>query len=117
MTLVQTNERFSGSASRTSNSCRTAGGQTFQQPEAALQVTDGSVRGVSAHFSINSMNVRPCPHRVTIAADRQGVGQSLSGTGHCVLPGHPQSESPLALDPPPGGTSVTLVWEAVRSQG
>lgn len=39
---------------------------------------------------------------------------ALSGMGRCMLLGHPQSESPLSMDPPPGGTSKTLSWEAVR---
>lgn len=114
MTIVQTGSRFSGSAARTSNTCVTTGGQAFQQPGVMFQVADGRIRGGSAHFSFESPTVAPCPHTVTITSDSQGVARSLSGTGHCVLPGHPQSESPIALDPPPGGTSVTLRWDAVR---
>ena len=113
MTLVQSGSTFSGTASRASNDCRTTGGQTFRQPGLELEVVDGHFRGGTVRFSFNSSVVKPCPHTATVTTD-QGMAIALSGSGHCVLPGHPRSESPLALDPPPGGTSVTLSWEAVR---
>lgn len=114
MTLVQTGASFEGQATKTSNSCETRGGQAFQQPATVLQITDGRVRGHSAHFSFHSFVVRPCPHQVVISTDQSGTATALSGTGRCVLPGHPQSESPVDLPPPPGGTSKTLSWQAVR---
>lgn len=115
MTLVQTGATFQGTAVRTLNECTTNGGQQFQQPGAVFQVEDGRIRGASLHFSFSSFLVRPCPHQAVVkTASQAGTAMALRGTGHCVLPGHPRSDSPLPFDPPPGGTSTTLRWEAVR---
>lgn len=114
MTLLQAGSSFEGIAHKTSNSCVTKGGQTFQQPGTVFSIVDGQVRGGQLSFSFESFLVRPCPHRAVIRDVGGGLAVALSGTGRCILPGHPQSESPLAVDPPPGGTSVTLSWEAVR---
>lgn len=114
MTLLQTGSSFEGTALKTSNSCVTKGGQTFQQPGTVFSIVDGQVLGQQLRFSFESFLVRPCPHRAVIGDVVGGLAGSLDGTGRCILPGHPQSESPIAADPPPGGTSVTLSWEAVR---
>jgi hypothetical protein len=116
MTLHQTGAAFSGDAIRTSNACRTNGGQTFQQPGTAFQVSDGRINGSSAQFSFHSPPVLPCPHQAVITGVENGIVHRLTGTGHCVVPGHPQSDSPIELDPPPGGTSKTIAWDAVRVQ-
>ncbi len=114
MTLLQAGSSFEGIAHKTSNSCVTKGGQTFQQPGTVFSVVDGQVRGQQLRFSFESFLVRPCPHRAVIRDVVGGLAVALDGTGRCILPGHPQSESPLTPDPPPGGTSVTLNWEAER---
>lgn len=114
MTLVQAGAEFEGSAIKTFNACETAGGQMFQQPGVAFDVAAGRIGGKSIHFSFHTVMVKPCPHRAVISAVQQDVAVALRGTGRCVLPGHPQSESPQVLDPPPGGTSKTLLWQAWR---
>jgi hypothetical protein len=114
MTLVQTGAEFSGTAMKTFDACQTKGGQSFQRPDSPHFVEDGRISGKSAHFSFSAAIVSPCPHRAVISAVQDGVALALSGTGHCFVPGHPRSESPLELEPPPGGTSTTLSWEAWR---
>lgn len=114
MSLVQTGSTFHGTANRTTNDCLTKGGQSFNQPGAAFVVEEGRIIGRTVHFELNGPLVMPCPHHAVISEAESGVATALSGTGRCVLPGHPQSESPLFLDPPPGGNSKTLSWEAVR---
>lgn len=114
MTLVQTGATFQGIATKTFNACETKGGQPFQQPGANFVIADGRVAGGSVRFSFSSFFVTPCPHHAVISEVESGVAAALSGTGRCILPGHPRSESPVAEDPPPGGTSKTLSWEATR---
>jgi hypothetical protein len=114
MTLVQTGTTFEGTAVKEFNSCETTGGQIFQQPSVNFFVVDGRIRGNSVYFSFESATVKPCPHQVVITETDGDSVVGLSGTGRCILPGHPQSESPVSLDPPPGGTSKTLNWEASR---
>jgi hypothetical protein len=114
MTLAQTGIEFEGTATKTFNACETTGGQTFKQPGVAIQVADGVIRGRSTHFSFQTATVRPCPHHAVVSEVQDGVVVALTGAGRCVLPGHPQSDSPINLDPPPGGTSTTLSWEASR---
>lgn len=114
MTLDQTGASFEGLANKSLNSCETRGGQSFTQPGTVFQIADGRVQGRSAHFSFHSFGVRPCPHQVVVEDAAGGTATALSGTGRCFLPGHPQSESPVDLPPPPGGTSKTLSWQAVR---
>lgn len=114
LTINAVGSGFEGVAAKTFNLCRTNGGQTFQQPASVLFVKDGRVHGNAVDFSFESPTVKPCPHHAT-ATREGGVVIRLSGTGHCMLPGHPQSESPIDLPPPPGGTSTTLSWVAERS--
>ena len=113
MTLSQSGDTFDGNATKSFNSCVTKGGQLFQQPGAVFQI-EGRIAGMTMDFSFSTPTVAPCPHHAVISANENGVAVALSGTGHCILPGHPQSESSLAQDPPPGGTSKTISWEAVR---
>jgi hypothetical protein len=111
--LVQTGSSFSGTATKTANACTTHGGQAFEQPGIQFQIVDGHISGHSVQFSVEEPIVAPCPHRAVISFEA-GVPSALNGTGRCVLPGHPQSSSPLPLEPPPGGTSTTISWNAVR---
>lgn len=113
MTLNQTGSTFAGQAIKTFNQCVTKGGQVFQQPSSQLFVQDGAIQGNNLSFSFASATVRPCPHSATASGPPGGVAVSLTGTGHCYLPGHPRSESPNVL-PPPGGTTKTVRWEATR---
>lgn len=115
MALVQTGATFSGTARKTFNACETHGGQTFQQPQvsAPLTVTDGRIQGRNIQFSLNSPTVAPCPHKAVVSQADGDTATALSGTGHCILPGHPQSGSPIVLDPP-AGTTKTLSWTAAR---
>jgi len=115
MTLIQNGASFSGTAFKTFNACETHGGQTFQQPQAnaPLTITDGHVQGRNIRFALNSPTVTPCPHKAVIAEFDGSMAVALSGTGHCILPGHPQSNSPVVLDTP-AGTTKTLSWSAVR---
>lgn len=117
MTLFQTGSSFSGTAMTDFQQCVTRGGQDFSSPDAGLPkaVSNGRITGASVHFSFSNFLITPCPHHAVISEVQDGVAVALSGTGRCVLPGHPQSESPVEADPPPGGTSKTLRWEAVRS--
>lgn len=114
MTLAQTGATFQGTAIKTFNSCETSGGQVFVQPEINRTVEAGRISGHSIHFSFNSATVRPCPHQAVISELEGGLATALDGGGRCNLPGHPQSESPIAIDPPPGGTATTLSWRAWR---
>lgn len=113
MTLVQAGASFSGTATKEQNLCTTNGGQTFQQPQSEFFVVGGEVQGNSLHFSFESATVRPCPHAATVIAVDGSIATELRGTGHCLLPGHPESTSPTEL-PPPAGTTKTLRWDASR---
>lgn len=113
MNVTQTGSTFEGIAFKSSNSCTTKGGQSFQQAATVLSIANGRIGGRQLEFSFESFIIRPCPHRAVVEV-AEGVAVALHGSGRCILPGHPQSESPLAIDPPPGGTSVTLEWEARR---
>lgn len=117
MTLVQSGDTFTGTATKTFNDCETKGGQSFNQPGAFLLISDGRITGRSLQFSFTgSVTVTPCPHHAVVSAVDNGVAVALSGTGRCILPDHPQSESPFQQDPQTdkGGLSKTLSWEAVR---
>lgn len=114
MTLVQSGAIFEGMATKESNICETTGGQMFQQPGVNFFIENGRINGDSAHFSFHSPTVKPCPHQVVITDVANGQVTGMSGTGRCILPGHPQWQGPFVVDPPPGGTSKTLNWEATR---
>lgn len=114
MTLVQSGVIFEGVATKESNACETTGGQIFQQPGVTFAIENGRINGNGAHFSFHSPTVKPCPHQVVITDVANGRATGMSGTGRCFLPGHPQWEGPFDVDPPPGGTSKTLNWEASR---
>lgn len=116
MWLSQAGADFEGAATATVQECLTSGGQGFVSPgfQIPTAVEQGRMRGNGLRFVLSNPMVRPCPFHATIEEISEGVATALSGGGRCVLPGHPRSESVVQLDPPPGGTSVTLRWEAVR---
>lgn len=116
MILNQSNHAVSGVAILTASACTTRGGQSFIQPGIGLPLTvsDGVIRSRSFHFSLANLTVTPCPMRTVITEQSNGTATAFSGTGRCVLPGHPKSESVVVLPPPPGGTSKTLSFEAWR---
>jgi hypothetical protein len=116
MTLIQTGATFTGTATQTTHNCETAGGQQFQSSDAAIPivVAEGRISGRAIRFSWAGPTVNPCPHQATISVIQGDTAVALTGTGHCFVPGHPKSESPIVLDPPPAGTSKILTWQAVR---
>lgn len=116
MTLTQQGASFEGTALQTTQECRTRGGKGFTSPGSAapIQITGGRITGAAIRFDLATPMVIPCPYQAVITAMRDGTAVALSGTGRCLLPGHPQSESPFVLDPPPGGTSKVLTWTATR---
>lgn len=81
---------------------------------AVFQVTDGQIQGGTVKFSIGTFTVGPCPYNAIISDLTGSTAVALRGTGHCILPGHPRSESPIPADPSPGGTSTAISWTAVR---
>jgi hypothetical protein len=116
MMLTQTGTTFSGTAAQSLNQCVTQGGQQFTPPGSDLLImVDGRIRGASIQFSFANAFLTPCPHAGVISVVEDGLAQTLTATGRCFVPGHPQSESPIPADPPLSG-SKTLNWEAVRLQ-
>lgn len=112
--LAQDGSTFSGSGEQTSITCETGGGEVFVPPAEFsppfFSVVEGTIRGRSIQFVTGGP--LPSTKRGVISAAAAGVAQVLSATGRTIVPGHPQS--PLPAEPPPGGTSKTLNWEAVR---
>jgi hypothetical protein len=111
MTLIQAGSEFTGTAAWASNACETKGGQVFSAGFPTIAI-HGQVSGRSLHFDWIEPGGLVCPQHGRINELANGVAGLLSGTGRCIVPGHPLS--PVPLDPPPGGTSKTLVWEAAR---
>lgn len=115
MTLNQVGTSFDGVIVRTDTICRTKGGFEFEPSPGlsppASDVVDGTIRGRSIHF-MTVAGPLFSPHHGTIAAVENGLATELRATGRTIVPGHPQS--PVPVDPPPGGTSKTILWEAVR---
>jgi hypothetical protein len=112
MTLSQAGSEFTGAAAWASNECETRGGQVFSAGFPPITI-DGQISGRSLRFDWIEPGGLVCPQHGRIGDLANGVAGHLSGTGRCIVPGHPLS--PVPLDPPPGGTSKTLMWEAVRS--
>lgn len=116
MELVQTGASFSGSHDLTSITCETNGGIVFTPPPEfappSSAVENGVVKGLSIHFRESSGPLFGEYHG-TISEAEDGVATALQITGRTIVPGHPKS--PVPLDPPPGGTSKTISWVAVRS--
>jgi hypothetical protein len=112
MTLSQAGSEFTGAAAWASNECETRGGQVFSAGFPPITI-DGQISGRSLPFDWIEPGGLVCPQHGRIGDLANGVAGHLSGTGRCIVPGHPLS--PVPLDPPPGGTSKTLMWEAVRS--
>jgi hypothetical protein len=108
MELTQSNGTFGGTAVAT-GTCETKGGQVFSRGGAEISILDGEIRGQSVAFTWAEDGMLFCPYHGVISQDEAG---QMSGTGRCIIPGHPKSGAPLP--PPPGGTSNTLSWIAVR---
>jgi hypothetical protein len=106
MELFQDGDTFDGTAASTSE-CETRGGQTFSSGTADIEILDGTINGRSIKFVWIDDVV--CPYKLSLSSD----ADRLSGTGRCIVPGHPQS--PVPMDPPPAGTSKTLSFEATRA--
>jgi hypothetical protein len=104
--LEQDGTSFWGSAAMTGGTCSTAGGQQYAMQQPDIQIVDGSLRGRSARFTWLEDGFLGCPYHVVVSGD------VMTGTGRCVVPGHPQS--PVPLDPPPSGTSKTVSFRATR---
>jgi hypothetical protein len=111
MTLSQAGSEFTGTAAWDSNACETRGGQVFSAGFPPITI-EGQISGRSLRFDWIEPGGLVCPQHGRIGDLANGVAVVLSGTGRCIVPGHPLS--PVPLDPPPAGTSKTLVWEAVR---
>lgn len=111
LTLSQADGGFTGTAEWTANLCETNGGQVFSAGSPPIAI-DGHISGRSLHFDWTEAGMLSCPHRAVSTQIVDGTAVHLSGTGRCIVPGHPLS--PVPLDPPPAGTSKVLVWEAVR---
>jgi hypothetical protein len=92
--------------------CTTGNGVVFPGG-ADIAIVDGRIRGRALRFTLVEDGMLACPYSGVIVEDEAGTATRLRGTGRCVVPGHPQS--PVPLDPPPAGTSKTLIWEAWRS--
>ena len=112
MTLNQTNESFSGSASTNTNDCETNGAQIFTGTLPAVLITDGQVTGRRVEFMWVEDGMLFCPHHGVASGADGGLANQLDGTGRCIVPGHPKSAAPLP--PPPAGTSKTVSWTAAR---
>jgi hypothetical protein len=109
MELRQDGDTFDGTAQGTTSACETRGGQSFSSGEGAeIEILNGAINGRSVTFDWLEDRTVLCPYKLAIAAD----ADRMSGTGRCIVPGHPKS--PVPMDPPPGGTSKTLRFEATR---
>lgn len=117
MQLSQTGASFSGSATRTAVTCETGRGHVFEPAVMAfpnsLPVADGVITGRAIHFLIGSVGGLGCPHNGAITRLDGGKATTLTASGRCILPGHPQSPAPV--DPPPLGTSHDTSFVATRS--
>lgn len=115
MELIQAGTTFSGMATRTSLLCETGGGRALVPPGGfpdSLPVADGLLTGRGVHFLFSALAGLGCPHNGAIIDLEGGRARTLSATGRCIVPGHPQSPAPLA--PPPRGTSKDVTWQATR---
>lgn len=115
MTLVQVGSTFTGLSDNTAHECVTKGGQVFQDPEASTTTTiaDGELHGRSLRMLLDN-EIVDCRYHAAIKDVEGNTAVVLEGGGTCIIPGHPQSEAPIALDPPPAGTSKALSFTAVR---
>jgi hypothetical protein len=110
--LDQSGRSFDGTASGAGSTCRTRGGQVFAAGYPNVEIVGGTIRGQSMSYTRVEPDGVFCTERGVIAQTDGMVATRLSGTGRCTVPGHPKS--PVPLDPPPGGTSKVISWEAWR---
>ncbi|HSM34783.1 MAG TPA: hypothetical protein VK837_00170 [Longimicrobiales bacterium] len=111
LTLDQNGATFTGFATQ-SSSCETKGGVAVVPPvlPPALDVVDGQIMGRRISFVFGAGPI-PCPYTASMTTVG-GVATSLSGTGRCIGPGHPQSVLPVP--PPPLAPGSTIEWNAWR---
>jgi len=115
MNLDQVGANFDGSQNRNPNECVTAGGQQVVVPIGPVAVEEGVIRGRSIEFVLLDGPL-VCPQNGVVSDIRNGKAYRMTGTARCIVPGHPQSDAPppFDFDPPPGGTSKVLEWNAWR---
>lgn len=105
--LVADGASFSGAATFGPRECTTPGGQTAVLGSPTVAIVDGVVHGRSIQFTWLEDGFLPCPYHAVVSGD------AMNGTGRCIIPGHPKS--PVPMDPPPGGTSKTVIFRATRN--
>jgi hypothetical protein len=106
--LVGDGASFSGTVASGPGECTTRGGQVPASGGASsVVIVDGVVHGHSISFTWLEDGYLPCPYQAVVSGD------VMSGTGRCIIPGHPQS--PVPANPPPGGTSKTVSFRATRN--
>jgi hypothetical protein len=110
--LVQNGNTFTGTEMQDPNQCVTRGGQVFQGEGGPVPIVDGRIHGRNISFVLDDFPVF-CPQQGVISDIENGSANRMSGTGRCIIPGHPKSEA-LDLPPPPLGVSKALSWEYSR---
>ncbi|MEO6525263.1 MAG: hypothetical protein ABIP93_01430 [Gemmatimonadaceae bacterium] len=97
LTLVQTGDTFTGTATQ-SSICTTKGGQEYVPPSfpPLLDVLNGQIRGRSFSFDFSV----GCPYSGTVSLDG-GVATRIGGTGRCEVFLHP-------------ALLKTVSWQATR---
>jgi hypothetical protein len=113
--ILQDGDGFHGTAYIDGTECETGGGYHFSRPAGMATLTDGNIVGRSLDYIWDGDGPGPvfCPTHGVVAGASDGTATSMAGSGRCIVPGHPSSPAPV--DPPPGGTSKVLHWEAWRS--
>jgi hypothetical protein len=113
MSLTQSGASLAGTSTTSAQQCTTSGGQVFTDPGAfAPQSVSGVLTGRSMRLELVGAAVS-CAYHAVASQISGGTAHALNGGGPCIVPGHPQSAIPAP--PPPGGTSKTLTWTALRS--
>jgi hypothetical protein len=110
--LVQDGDTFSGTELQDPNQCVTRGGQAFQDEGGPVPIVDGRINGRNISFALDDFPVF-CPQQGVISDIQDGSANRMSGTGRCIVPGHPRSPY-MDLPPPPLGVSKALSWEYSR---
>lgn len=111
MTIVQSGDTFTGTATQ-SSLCESNGGQVFVPAPfpPALDIIGGRISGRHVEFLFGAGPI-PCPYKASARMEGGSV-VALVGSGKCIVPGHPQS--PLPVPPPPTAPTKTIEWIATR---
>lgn len=111
MTIVQSGDTFTGTATQ-SSLCESNGGQVFVPAPfpPALDIVGGRISGRHVEFLFGAGPI-PCPYKASTRMEAGSV-VALVGSGKCIVPGHPQS--PLPVPPPPTAPTKTIEWIATR---